>query len=100
MGERFLEFLQQLLQSGLWYLLSLFNGYVLFRLTVPFLSLRKKWWWRAILLLLFAGSSSMVIWVGDPNLLYTCLLYTSVFGAFCYVKSSLFERKASHRPTP
>ena len=79
MGERFLEFLRQLLQSGLWYLLSLFNGYVLFRLTVPFLSLRKKWWWRAILLLLFAGSSSMVIWVGDPNLLYTLPVFLAVF---------------------
>lgn len=79
MGERFLEFLRQLLQSGLWYLLSLFNGYVLFRLTVPFLSLRKKWWWRAILLLLFAGSSSMVIWVGDPNLLYTLPVFLVVF---------------------
>lgn len=78
MGERFLEFLRQLLQSGLWYLFSLFNGYVLFRLTVPFLSLRKKWWWRAILLLLFAGSS-MVIWVGDPNLLYTLPVFLAVF---------------------
>ncbi len=78
MGERFLEFLRQLLQGGLWYLLSLFNGYVLFRLTVPFLSLRKKWWWRAILLLLFAGSS-MVIWVGDPNLLYTLPVFLAVF---------------------
>lgn len=79
MGERFLEFLRQLLQSGLWYVLALFNGYVIYRLTVPFLSMRKRWWWRAVLLLLFTGSSGMVIWVGDPNLLYTLPVFLAVF---------------------
>ena len=79
MGERFLEFLRQLLQDGLWYVLALFNGYALCRLTVPFLSVRKRWWWQGILLLLFAGSSGMVIWVGDPNLLYTLPVFLAVF---------------------
>lgn len=79
MGERFLEFLRQILHSGLWYVLALFNGYVLYRLAVPFLPLREKWQWRVILLLLFTGSSSMVIWVGDPNLLYTLPVFLAVF---------------------
>lgn len=79
MGERFLEFLRQLMQGGLWYVLALFNGYALCRLTVPFLSVRKRWWWQGILLLLFAGSSGMVIWVGDPNLLYTLPVFLAVF---------------------
>lgn len=79
MGEGFLEFLRQLLQDGLWYVLALFNGYVLYRLSVPFLFVRRKWWWRAILLLLFTGSSGMVIWVGDPNLLYTLPVFLAVF---------------------
>ena len=78
MGERFLEFLRYLLRGGLWYVLALFNGYVLCRLTVPFLSVRKRWW-QGILLLLFAGSSGMVIWVGDPNLLYTLPIFLAVF---------------------
>lgn len=79
MGERFWEFLGQLLRGGLWYILLLFNGYVLYRLAAPFLFMRKNWWWRAILLLLFAGSSGMVIWVGDPNLLYTLPVFLAVF---------------------
>lgn len=79
MGERFWEFLRQLLQGGLWYLLSLFNGYVIYRLSVPFLSVRRNWWRRTVLLLLFAGSSGMVIWVGDPNLLYTLPVFLAVF---------------------
>ncbi len=79
MGERFLEFLRQLLGGGLWYVLALFNGYVIYRLTAPFLSVRKRWWWRAVLLLLFTGSSGMVIWVGDPNLLYTLPVFLAVF---------------------
>lgn len=79
MGERFLEFLRQMLRGGLWYVLALFNGYVIYRLAAPFLSVRKKWWWRAILVLLLAGSSGMVIWVGDPNLLYTLPVFLAVF---------------------
>lgn len=79
MGERFLEFLRYLLWGGLWYVLTLFNGYVLYRLSAPFLFVRKKWWWRALLLLLLAGSSGMVIWVGDPNLLYTLPVFLAVF---------------------
>ena len=79
MGERFLEFLRQLLQGGLWYVLTLLDGYVIYRLAAPFLSVRKKWWWRAILVLLFAGSGGMVIWVGDPNLLYTLPIFLAVF---------------------
>ena len=79
MGERFLDFLRQMLRGGLWYIPALLNGYALYRLSAPFLFMRKNWWWRAILLLLFTGSSGMVIWVGDPNLLYTLPVFLVVF---------------------
>lgn len=79
MGERFWEFLRQMLGGGLWWGLTLLNGYVFYYLAASFLSVREKWWWRALLLLLFAGSSSMVIWVGDPNLLYTLPVFLTVF---------------------
>lgn len=79
MGEASLGALRQLLRDGLWWVLALFNGYVLYRMTMPFLSVRKDWWWKATLLLLFAGSSGMVIWVGDPNLLYTLPVFLTVF---------------------
>ena len=92
MGERFLEFLRYLLRGGLWYVLALFNGYVLCRLTVPFLSVRKRWW-QGILLLLFAGSSGMVIWVGDPNLLYTLPIF---FGGVFSVHAGKPDRKAHY----
>ena len=79
MGEASLGALRQLLRDGLWWVLALFNGYVLYRMTMPFLSVRKDWWWKATLVLLFAGSSGMVIWVGDPNLLYTLPVFLTVF---------------------
>lgn len=47
------------------------NGYLLYRTSAPFLEVRPKLWWKVLLFLTFGGSSRMVIWVGDPNLLYT-----------------------------
>lgn len=78
MGERFLEWLTQLVSNGAWVALILFNGWLIYRLACPFLSIRGKGW-GALLLLLFAGSSGMVIWVGDPNLLYTLPFFLAAF---------------------
>jgi two-component system sensor histidine kinase AgrC len=79
MGERFLEFFSHLIGSWGWLILNLANGWFLYQLARPFLPVRESGWWRAGLLVLFAGSSGMVIWVGDPNLLYTLPIFLAVF---------------------
>lgn len=78
MGGRFLAWLTQLVSNGAWVALILFNGWLIYRLACPFLSIRDKGW-GALLLLLFAGTSGMVIWVGDPNLLYTLPFFLAAF---------------------
>ena len=75
----FLEILQQMVSDGLWIVLILANGFFLYRLARPFLPVRDKWWWKGALFLLFSGSSGMVIWVGDPNLLYTFPIFLALF---------------------
>lgn len=64
---------------GFWWICILANGFFLYRLCRPFVQLREGHLWRALLLLTFAGSSGMVIWVGDPNLLYTLPVYILLF---------------------
>lgn len=78
MGERLLDWFTQLVHSGTWLALIVFNGWLIYRLACPFLSIRGKVW-GVLLLLLFAGSSGMVIWVGDPNLLYTLPFFLAAF---------------------
>lgn len=78
MEARFVEWLKQLMSNGAWVALILFNGWLIFQLAYPFLSIRGKGW-GALLLLLFAGTSGMVIWVGDPNLLYTLPFFLAAF---------------------
>lgn len=78
MGVRFLEWITQLVSNGAWVALILCNGWLIDRLARPFLPVRGKGW-GILLLLLFAGSSSMVIWVGDPNLLYTLPFFLAAF---------------------
>ena len=72
-------FLLQCLYNAFWLLLNLTCGYFLLRLSEPFVRFRKERLWRAALLLLFAGSSGMVIWVGDPNMLYTLPVFLVLF---------------------
>ena len=55
------------------------NGFFLYQLCRPFTAFRKGRFWKALLLLTFAGSSGMVIWIGDPNLLYTLPVYFLLF---------------------
>lgn len=64
---------------GLWWIFVLANGFFLYQLCRPFVELRKGRLWQALLLLTLAGSSGMVIWVGDPNLLYTLPVYILLF---------------------
>ena len=64
---------------GLWWICVLANGFFLYQLCRPFVKLRKGRLWQALLLLTLAGSSGMVIWVGDPNLLYTLPVYILLF---------------------
>ena len=78
MEKRCLDCLLQMVHWGFWIALNLVNGWFIYCLARPFLAMRGKVW-RIVLLLLFAGSSGMVIWVGDPNLLYTLLVFLAVF---------------------
>ena len=55
------------------------NGFFLYLLCRPFIAFRKGRFWKVLFLLTFAGSSGMVIWIGDPNLLYTLPVYFGLF---------------------
>ena len=62
-----------------WWMVTLANGFFLYQLCRPFVAFRKGRLWRALFLLTLAGSSGMVIWIGDPNLLYTLPVYFLLF---------------------
>lgn len=64
---------------GLWWIDILANGFFLYRLCRPFVMFRKGGLWKAVFLLTLAFSSGMVIWIGDPNLLYTLPIYFLLF---------------------
>ena len=64
---------------GLWWIDILANGFFLYRLCRPFVAFRKGRLWKPIFLLTLAISSGMVIWIGDPNLLYTLPIYFLLF---------------------
>ena len=69
-------------QSGLYFsyfLTVAASGFFLYRLCTPFVRLRKSRFWKALLFLTLAGTSGMVIWIGDPNLLYTLPVYFLLF---------------------
>ena len=64
---------------ALWCVDILVNGFFLYRLCGPFIAFRKGRFWKVLFLLTFAGSGGMVIWIGDPNLLYTLPVYFGLF---------------------
>lgn len=72
-------FIWNLWRYGLWWINILANGFFLYQLCRPFAAFREGRVWRALLLLTLAFSSGMVIWVGDPNLLYTLPVYFLLF---------------------
>ena len=55
------------------------SGFFLYRLCTPFVRLRRGRFWKALLFLTLAGTSGMVIWIGDPNLLYTLPVFLALF---------------------
>ena len=63
----------------LWWVDILVNGFFLYQLCRPFIAFRDGRFWKVLFLLTFAGSSGMVIWIGDPNLLYTLPVYFLLF---------------------
>ena len=85
-------------------LLMLADGLFVYLLTSPFVTFRKGRWPRLVLLLLYSGSCGMVIWIGDPNMIYTMLVFFPCFFlvtqgqfahrlalamiAFCYIMSA------------
>lgn len=58
--------------------LSILIGVLLCALCQPFVSVRRRWG-RPLLILTMGLSSGMVIWVGDPNLLYTFPVFVFFF---------------------
>lgn len=64
---------------GLWWIDILANGFFLYHLCQPFVTFRKGRLWKTLFLLTLAVSSGMVIWIGDPNLLYTLPIYFLLF---------------------
>jgi len=78
MLENGMEFLQQLMHNGLWFLLMLADGMFLCLLFTRFTQVRSKRLWKALLFLTFGGACGMVIWVGDNNLLFTLPVFFSL----------------------
>lgn len=67
-------------RTWLWAFPALLAGYFAYRLCAAFLPVKPKWWWKLLLWLTFGCSISMVIWVGDDNLLFTLPpFYLAVF---------------------
>ena len=63
----------------LWWVDILANGFFLYHLCRPFVTIRKGRLVMILFLLTLAVSSGMIIWIGDPNLLYTLPVYFLLF---------------------
>ena len=75
MAERLIDVLINICGCAMIFL----AGGFIYRLMSPFICLRKGRWAKILLLLLFSGSCGMVIWIGDPNVLYTMLVFFPCF---------------------
>lgn len=62
-----------------WTAVSCLTGLFIYRLAAPFIPFKDKKWAKPILYVLFTGSAGMVIWVGDPNLVFTMLVFFPCF---------------------
>lgn len=80
----------QSLRLLFWMAVSCLNGLFIYKLAVPFILFKEKKWAKPILYVLFTGSAGMVIWVGDPNLLFTLLVFFPCF-LLC-TQGDLFQR--------
>lgn len=79
MLERLTEWLTLFVQNWFWILPIIADGWFLYRLCVPFARPRPKRGWKLLLAVLLGGAAGMVIWVGDPNLLYTLPVFFTLF---------------------
>ena len=60
-----------LVELAAWLASLLGSGCFLYRLLTCFLTPRPNFFWKGLLLVTLGFSSHMIIWVGDPNMLYT-----------------------------
>lgn len=72
----------QLWQSGLWLAAAALNGLALLGGWAHFAQVRPGRFWKAALFCTLAIASIAVIWIGDPNLLYT-LPFFLLMGLLC-----------------
>lgn len=79
MLARLTEWITLFVQNWFWLLPIAASGYFLYRLCVPFAQPRPKRGWKLLLAILLGGASGMVIWIGDPNLLYTLPVFFALF---------------------
>lgn len=79
MGERVLAFVILSIRNWGWLVPLGCNGFFLYRLCRPFVRIREGKGRRLLLAATMGVSSGMVIWVGDPNLLYTLPVYFTLF---------------------
>lgn len=73
------DFIWNLWLYGFWWVNILANGFFLLQTCRPFIEVRKGWFWKVLLFVTFSGTSGMVIWIGDPNMLYTMPVYFVLF---------------------
>ena len=80
--ERILNFLSRMeeylwicLQGWPWFLLVLAGGFFLYILISTFLPVKPRRGWRAGLTVFLGVISGQIIWLGDPNLLFTLLAF-------------------------
>ena len=79
MLERLTEWLVYFVQNWFWLLPIIADGWFLYRLCALFARPRSKRRWKLLLAAILGGASGMVIWVGDPNLLYTLPVFFALF---------------------
>ncbi len=79
MWQNLIELLALVFQNWGWLLPLAASGFFLYRLCLPFIRPRAGKGRRFLLAATLGVSSGMIIWVGDPNLLYTLPVYFSLF---------------------
>ena len=72
---RIAEYILFSLRHWFWFLLVLASGFFLFRLVSAFLPVKPRRGWRVGLTVFLGVISGQIIWLGDPNLLFTLLAF-------------------------
>ncbi len=79
MWESLLELLSLWVRNWGWLVPLALSGFFLYRLCLPFVHVKGGKIRRFLLGATLGVSSGMIIWVGDPNLLYTLPVYFALF---------------------